>query len=706
MKIRRLVAFAVIVTAASVQAQQPPAAPAQPPATTPEQPQAEQPLPRFRGGANLVRVDAYVMQGGVPVTDLTAADFELVEDSAYQRVEQFEIIRPRGPAPQSERREPNSVAESREMAAAPDARVFVLFMDTQHVHLAGSHRARQPIVNLLNSVIGQDDMVGVMTSEMSARNLTLGRRTRVLEGILTDSWFWGERDSVVKRDPWEQDIEMCYPDAVYPGLALALIQRRRERATLDSIQDLIVHLEGIREERKFVMMLSEGWLTPRRDDRLARVIDDKIPRTDPIGVGPTGKLTPNDPRQGGNTQDKCERDRLRLASEDLESDFLFMLQRANRANVSFYTIDPRGLVVFDEDINARRSTDPLYSPSAQQSMLNTRQTALRNLAENTDGIAVLNTNNMQGAIERIVADTGSYYLLGYYSTNTRLDGRFRKITVRVKRPGVTVRARPGYLAPTEAEMASARVDALMNGAAPGHSTMTPEMTKALDRLAPARGVVPVRVHATAGAGMIWLTAELDPATQKLPEWTDGGRARVSFEHERGSAPPVDVDVTLKPGQRTFSLTQPETGALPPGRYVLKLQLTPAGSTLPLQTTADVVVPETGALVAVNGLASRRGPSTGLQYHATADARYRRTERLRFEVPRISATGTATARLLSRDGQPLPLTVTTSERKDQQTTLIVADLTLAPLAQGEYILEVAVEVDGKRETAMYGFRIVP
>jgi hypothetical protein len=67
-----------------------------------------------------------------------------------------------------------------------------------------------------------------------------------------------------------------------------------------------------------------------------------------------------------------------------------------------------------------------------------------------------------------------------------------------------------------------------------------------------------------------------------------------------------------------------------------------------------------------------------------------------------------ARLLNRNGQQLPLTVTLTERVDDklQTRLIVADLTLAPLAQGEYVLEVVVERDGKKDIATYGFRIVP
>src|SRR5688572_24805438 len=125
-----------------------------------QQPAPEQ--PRFRAGANLVRVDAYVSQNGAAVTDLTLQDFEVFEDGAPQRLESFEVIRPRGPAPQNAVVEPNTIAESRSMAADADSRLFVLFMDIFHVHLEGSYRAQNPIVNFLNKVIGQDDMIGIM----------------------------------------------------------------------------------------------------------------------------------------------------------------------------------------------------------------------------------------------------------------------------------------------------------------------------------------------------------------------------------------------------------------------------------------------------------------------------------------------------------------------------------------------------------------
>jgi hypothetical protein len=279
--------------------------------------------------------------------------------------------------------------------------------------------------------------------------------------------------------------------------------------------------------------------------------------------------------------------------------------------------------------------------------------------------------------------------------------------VRVKRPGVQVRARPGYLAPTEAEAATARVDRLMNGAPAGHSDTPPEFRRALETLTPVRGGSALRVTASATPGEIWITSELDATTAKSPEWQQGGTARVSIEHETGAAAPVVKELALAAGQRMFEFHQ-QGNALPPGRYVIRLSVVPAGSSLPLQTTTDVTVPETGAVIARSGLAYRRGPSTGLQYVATADARFQRTERIRFEVPRLSGSGTIAARLLNRAGQELPLAVTVSERTDDQRklTFAVADLTLAPLAQGEYVLEVTADRDGKKDTVAFGFRIVP
>jgi VWFA-related protein len=707
-RLRFLASLVILAAVTTIAGQQSPPQEPQPQQQPPQQqPPAEQ--PRFRGGANLVRVDAYVTADGVPVKDLSAADFEVLEDGVPQRIESFQLVQPRSRGPANTLREPNTVAESREMAADPDVRVFVLFLDVWHVQVDGSYRAREPITRLLDRVIAQDDMFGVMTPDMSARDLTFARRAETIAGILKNHWTWGERDSIVTSDPREQELAQCYPDrGQTAGMAAEMIRRRRAERTLRAIEELIIHLEGVREERKFVFLLTEGWLLNGPDPQLARPLkteggDAIVPPPPAIGVDPGGRLR-MDPTRGDGSMGSCERERAMLAHTDQAYDFDQLVQRANRANVSFYPVDARGLVVFDEPMGPRRPPPP----SVDAARLRSRQDTLRTLADNTDGYAIINTNAIDKALERVVQDTGAYYLLGYYSTNTKLDGRFRRLTVRVKRKETEVRARPGYLAPTEAELASTRVTALMNGARPGYTTIPVTISAALDRLAPARGNVPLRLQTSGAPGRVWVTGEIDAAMLKTAEWQQGGRARITLQHERGAAAPVQREQVLAPGQSAFTITSPADVSLAAGRYVVRVELLASAASVPLQTTADVNVPDQARLVSATGLALRRGPATGLAYVATADPRYRRTERIRLEVPRAAGESTVSARLLGRDGQALNVGIVLSERTDDasQQRLTVADLMLAPLAQGEYVLEIAVAQGDRKDTATYAFRLVP
>ena len=404
---------------------------------------AQQPdpqLPRFRAGANLVRVDAYVSKDNAAITDLKAEDFAVYEDDKPQQIENFELITARRPNPQSERTDPNN---TRDMAAqvADAARVFTLFFDRFHVQLSGSYHARKPIIESLDRIIGPDDLVGVMTPEVSAQSVTYSRRTGSIERAVTDTWYWGEKNRVSPSStPEEQAIEMCYP--THPDIVGAMIARMREKRTLDALRELVVHLDFLRPERKFVMVFTEGWPLYRPDPNLSRVLDNRIPTGDPVGVDPrTGGLRRAgglDPQTGGSqTIEACDRQRTMLAYIDHEVEFRELLQLANRANVSFYPIDARGLVVFDTPIEWGVPVD------VDAAWLRDRYNDLRDMASQTDGATVLDTNDISGAMQKVFRDVGSYYLMSYYSTNQKLDGRFRRIRVEVKRPDVDVRDVPG-----------------------------------------------------------------------------------------------------------------------------------------------------------------------------------------------------------------------------------------------------------------------
>lgn len=669
----------------------------------------EQPMPRFRAGTNLVRVDTYVSKDDLSLLDLKADDFAVFEDDKPQQIENFELIQARSPNPQSERRNPTNQRDM-DQQVADSARVFTLFFDKLFVQLEGSYHARKPIIETLDRMIGPDDLVGVMTPEMSPSSVTYSRRTGSIERAVTDTWHWGEKNRLTSRTPEEDAIMSCYPPVgADADVAGKLIARLREKQTLEALGALVTHLEVLRPERKFVLVFTEGWPLFRPDDSLLRVVGGRVPTADPLGTDPrTGGLRrgSDDPSTGYKTMESCDRQRTMLAYDDHEMDFRMLLQRANRANVSFYPIDARGLVVFDTPIEQG------VPPSADLAGMNRRYDFLRDMASQTDGDAIVNVSDVSKAMQKAFVDVGSYYLLSYYSTNQKLDGKFRRIRVEVKRPGANVRARPGYLAPTEAEARAAGAMIERAGAA-ARNAPPPTVTRALDALAPARGNLPVRVQAVGGRNTIRAIVELDPATVKQPEWLSGGTLRLTIEPERTTGPaqssgaaPQTITVAVDPGQRSVLINGERP--LAPGRYSVRAELSARNGRLPIQVTTFVTVPADAAEVGSGLLAARRGPSTGLAYVATADPRFRRTERLRVEVPLAADGFAATGRLLTREGSATALIVPFSTRIDDATKqqFGVADLTLAPLAEGEYVLELALVKNGKNETVSYGFRIIP
>ena len=388
---------------------------------TPAPPQPE-PQPTFRTEANYVRVDAYPTHDGEPVLDLKQEDFEVIEGNAPQKVEQFEHVMIHAATPQDVRIEPNSVRESMAMVANSRARVFVIFLDIGHVDVDGSRRIRAPLVKALDSLIGPEDLVAVMTPEMSPSDITFARKTTTIEGFLARHWNWGERDQISTVDAQEQLYKECYPGALPVqcpdnttdddrGVADEMIARRREKMTIDALSNLVTYLRGVREERKAVLAISDGWLLFKPNPGLARKLNCQVPGLPNPGFDPrTGRLSAGgqpDPITGINPA-SCDRDRLMLSALDDDQEFRTLLDQANRANTSFYPVDPRGLVVFDTSIAMPTTGAPppgsttITPPSVDQAMLTSRLYSLRTLAEATDGLAIVNSNDLDRGFKRVV----------------------------------------------------------------------------------------------------------------------------------------------------------------------------------------------------------------------------------------------------------------------------------------------------------------
>jgi VWFA-related protein len=651
----------------------------------PAQGEVQQPPTTFRTEANFVRVDVYPTQDGKPVLDLKSEDFEVFEDGAPQAVQSFEhiVVTPAGP--QAQRAEPSSIEESRQLVANPKNRVFILFLDTFHVSVEGGWHAREPLIRLIDRILGPDDLVGVMTPKMSAADVVFARKTEVVASGLRTRWPWGQRGTLELEDQ-ERLYDSCYPpvSGQMSPTAAEMIARRRERATLDSLTELVHYLRDLREERKAIVTVTEGWLLFRPNSSLTNLTkSERIPGVDPISVGPDGRITTKANRTGTPySKTECDGDRMNLASMDDAQYFRDLTDEANRGNATFYTVDPRGLPAFDTPMSANGMGE--LSILSDRASLTTRLDSLRTLAGATDGIAVLNNNDLDTGMKRISDDLTSYYLLGYYSTNGKLDGRFHNIKVRVKRPGVNVRARKGYRAATASEVATAKAAAAAP-AGDGSSALNAAISSLARIRADSRlNLNAVALRSTAGSAVstLLVAGEL-PAASGADSLRAGGTVDITVSASGQSS---TARVTLAPGERSFAVPVTLPAGIATGALDVRARMTgpdPSFEGLSGSTSVDLAAKDAQPML------FRRGPFTGNRLVPAATFLFSRTERARFEFA-TPAKGES-ARLLDRGGQPLAIPVTVSERTDDKTGQhwIVADITLAALAAGDYAIELTM-----------------
>jgi VWFA-related protein len=672
--------------------------------------------PTFRAGANFVRVDIYPTIKGVAVRDLTQNDFEILEDGVPQKIESFEYVNVRGAGPEAEQHEPSSIAESRQIAETTKGRLFVIFLDTYFIDLAGSHRLQRTLVNFLHRVVGPDDMYAVMTPEMSASDISFARRTDTIEGYLSKYWFWGQRDFHFSVDPVEETYGQCFP----PAVAKEMVLRRRERQVLGALQDLAVYLRGVREERKAVVTMTGGWILFRENPNLTKAAAPRLPQ---VGTSPDGRLvTDRHKYTEGYSPHDCDIDLQRLAMLDDWQFFHDIFDVANRSNVTFYPVNPLGLVALDKDIDDGpvegeiQALGVMGMPSSDPSLpinplvvnnasISQRRDNLVALAENTDGLAVVETNDIDKGMKRIVEDLTSYYLLGYTSTNGKLDGRYRKIAVRVKRPGVDVRARRGYRAATEKEVEEGRIaESKRIDSAPATSMQT-----ALDALNATRPGIPLHTAvsyatrgSTAGAAKshVWALAELDSTVVRQGDWRAGGTIQATLLRADGTTV-ASESRDLPAGERAVAIDMGDIDSLT-GGITVRTRITPKGGGLPYTDAIrlDKVEPPGRPILL------RRGPSTGVKYVPTATRAFQRTERLRVDLPVATGGEPPKADVLDRLGKPIAVPVRTALREENGVTWASAEVTLAPLAPGDYLVRLATSAAGETSEVLTSFRMVP
>jgi hypothetical protein len=238
---------------------------------------------------------------------------------------------------------------------------------------------------------------------------------------------------------------------------------------------------------------------------------------------------------------------------------------------------------------------------------------------------------------------------------------------------------------------------------PGAATANRSSAVVVDQRAPFR----MRASAWAGvpntgAAKLWLVGELDFATRRDLAWSNGASADIAVVAADGRSV-ASVQVPFATSDGGFMLQVPTDTPLESGDYAIRVRVTPqAGDALPLADLVRVSVPD-APMPLGEAVMLRRGTSTGPRFIATADPRFRRSDRVRLEIP-TQLEIMPTARLLDRSGNPLRVPVQLSDRRDAASGFrwIVADATLAPLAPGEY----AIEVTAGTARSLTPLRIVP
>jgi hypothetical protein len=193
-----------------------------------------------------------------------------------------------------------------------------------------------------------------------------------------------------------------------------------------------------------------------------------------------------------------------------------------------------------------------------------------------------------------------------------------------------------------------------------------------------------------GTAAVWIVGELDYATRRQLAWTSGATADVTVVSGEG-VEVVSRAVPVASGEGGFSVSLAGAGGLRPGDYAVRVRLQPASTAgAPLTDSFRLVIPGRPTPLG-DAVLLRRGPSTGPRHVVTADPRFQRSERIRVEMASTPG-GSPSARMLDRLGNPMQVPVQVSSRLDASGAFrwIAVDASLAPLAAGDYAIEVTLD----------------
>ena len=401
----------------------------------PAQPQGQQPstsavetqnqTPTYRTGVDVVTMDVIARDNdGQFVSDLKKEDFEILEDDVKQELVTFTLVHggrvfnvaaPPPPPPQE-----GIILPTARPSNDAAGRIMLFFVDDLHLDFRNTGRIRELFKKIKLNLLHEGDMWGAVSTGPSSIQIDVNYDLKRFDEMMKKIAGNGLKPSDIIEGP--QGAEG--PSEV----------RYRAHVAFSTAYDLVKQLEKVQNRRKALVFVSNGYdFNPFPE---ARAGTDRIYGSRGFGASQNAQDDGTDPFT------RIQQQGQQFADADLARELAELTRAANRANVTMYTIDPRGLV-------GGPDLDEKVDPVEYQDHVRKTQDSLRVIAEETGGLAVVNQNDFDKALKRIDAETSDYYIVGYYSSNPDPTKRHRRVEVKVTKKGVNVWSRNAYsLKPT------------------------------------------------------------------------------------------------------------------------------------------------------------------------------------------------------------------------------------------------------------------
>jgi VWFA-related protein len=495
--------------------------------------------PTFRVAVDYVEVDVLVTDArGNYVRDLKKEDFQIFEDGKPQTLSNFvpvDIPVERGEQALFSKQPVDPDVKSNEQPFG--GRVYVMVLDSAHTLPQNTNLMRLAAKKFINDKLGSNDLMAVVSARGAAGGEDYGQEftnnRRLLNAAVEKFRGTQPRSATLNKIDDFVNHSAQRAAGADTGAPQDIDAKEREynaRAVLEELTAVADWFSVVHGRKKSILYFSEG---------ISYDIHDVF-------------------ANGGNNAAAM----IQLRMQDL-------VRAATKANASIYAIDPRGLQgLSDASIELTSVDAPGLDERGLQTESRLARESLQAFAGETGGFAVVNTNRLANAFDRIVEENSSYYVLAYYPPNPKRDGKYHNINVRVTRPGLNVRFRRGY------------ANATGKPPAPSKGEMAPELIEALQSPIPLSGLG-MKVFAAPFKGVAPNASVLMGVELRGRDLAAAANGKIDLAFSA-----VDVKGKMKASSRD-SLTlnlRPETKArveqtgirvlsrmnVPPGRYQLRV----------------------------------------------------------------------------------------------------------------------------------------